>query len=139
MITEDQLDAMLATAGQELLQVIENGLAAARQDNIAVTPTDPPTTATAGSGLDTSLQSLLLGAGHHHTAREETELRGMPRHAVPEADPLVLAVRRWQQTHPVPPFPPECLGQAYTLPAARPLSPRERYTARRRLDGRAER
>jgi hypothetical protein len=110
-----------------------------RTSMAAVTSTDPPTAATAGSGPDTSLQSFLLGAGHHHTVGEERGLRGMPRHAVDEADPLVLAVRHWQQTHPVPPFPPECLGQAYTPPAEPPLSPRERYTARRRLHGRAER
>jgi hypothetical protein len=63
----------------------------------------------------------------------------MARHAVGEADSLVLAVRRWQQTHPPPPFPPECLGQASTLPAQPPQGPPERYAARRRLDGRAER
>jgi hypothetical protein len=68
------------------------------------------------------------------TAAEEPQ--GMPgRHAAREADPVVLAVRRWQETHPVPPFPAECVGQAYTGP---PLSPQERYTARRRLDERAE-
>jgi len=47
----------------------------------------------------------------------------MPRHAVGEADPLVLAVCCWQQTHPVPPFPPECLGQAYTPPGPAAAEP----------------
>jgi hypothetical protein len=62
----------------------------------------------------------------------------MPRHAVGEAVPLVLAVRYWQQTHPVPPFPAECLGLAYPLPAEPPQGPRERYAARHRLDDEAE-
>jgi len=55
------------------------------------------------------------------------------RHAAPEPT-LAEAVRRWQQTHPAPPLPAECVGQASTLPA--PLSnPRQRSEARRRLDG----
>jgi hypothetical protein len=48
---------------------------------------------------------------------------------------LIRAVRRWHETHPVPPLPAEYLGPASALVQAEPaLSPRERYTARRRLD-----
>jgi hypothetical protein len=53
------------------------------------------------------------------------------RHAAPEPT-LAQAVRAWQQTHPIPPWPPECIGQAYTLPE--PLTPQQRYEVRRRLD-----
>jgi len=76
MITEDQLDAMFATARQEVLQVVEDRLAAARPSTMAVTPADPPAAATAGSGPDNGLQSSLLGAGHHRAAREERGATG---------------------------------------------------------------
>jgi hypothetical protein len=60
------------------------------------------------------------------------------RHASGDVDPLVLAVRRWQETHPVPAWPAECLGRAYTLPE--PLQARmDRSAARRRLDALAQR
>jgi len=60
------------------------------------------------------------------------------RHAAPEPT-LAQAVRRWQQTHPAPPLPPECIGgQAYPVPE--PLSsPQQRAEARRCLDEHAER
>jgi hypothetical protein len=60
------------------------------------------------------------------------------RHAAPEPT-LTEAVRRWQQTHPVPPLPAECFGgRAYPVPE--PLSnPQQRAETRRRLDEDAER
>jgi hypothetical protein len=61
------------------------------------------------------------------------------RHATREPDPLVLAVRRWHETHPVQPLPAECVGgQAYPLPESLRVS-MDRYAARRRLDELAER
>ena len=59
------------------------------------------------------------------------------RHAAPEPT-LAEVVRRWQQTHPVPPLPPEWVGgQACPLPEL--LPPRRWASARRRLDEGAER
>jgi hypothetical protein len=95
---------------------------------LSATPTEVLDTHLSGQGCP----------GHQHARREEGET-GMPgRHAAPEPT-LVQAVRRWQQLHPVPPLPAECIGgQAYPLPE--PLSsPPQRSEARHCLDEHAER